>query len=256
MRKKSRPPNRSSGGCARTFTSCATASLKQSEPLRKPLLSILMAPPRASLLCLENTHAGSGGMVTPLEELRAIAATGRSAGTRVFLDGARLWNASAATGAPLKCFAAVADLTMVSYSKGLGAPVGAAVAGPGGLMDAVWEARKRVGGGMRQSGIIAAGALYGMEHNLVRLEEDHAHARFFAGIVSAATDANVVPPESNIVMIDLPERMPAESLAALAEERGVKVSVWHALRVRAVMHLDVTRAQVEQAATVLRDLLS
>ena len=211
--------------------------------------------PRASLLCLENTHAGSGGMVTPLEELLALAAIGRAAGTRVFLDGARLWNASAATGTSLKSIAAVADLTMVSYSKGLGAPVGAAVAGSATLMEAVWEARKRYGGGMRQSGIIAAGALYGMEHNLVRLEEDHAHARFFADIVRTAPDAKVVTPDTNIVMIDLPERMPAESLATLAEQRGVKVSVWHAWRVRAVMHLDVSRAQVEHAATVLRDLL-
>ena len=212
--------------------------------------------PRASLLCLENTHAGSGGMVTSLDELSILATIGRSADTRVFLDGARLWNASVATGTPLSRFAAVADLTMVSYSKGLGAPVGAAIAGPATLMDAVWEARKRFGGGMRQSGIIAAGALYGMEHNLVRLEEDHAHARFFAEIVSAAPEANVVTPDTNIVMIDLPERMPAESLAAQAEQRGVKVSVWHASRVRAVMHLDVSRAQVEYAATVLRDLMS
>ena len=211
--------------------------------------------PRASLLCLENTHAGSGGMVTPLDELTALAAIGRSTGAHVFLDGARLWNASAASGTPLKSFAAVADLTMVSYSKGLGAPVGAAVAGSATLMEAVWEARKRFGGGMRQSGIIAAGALYGMEHNLVRLEEDHAHARFFAEIVSAAPEVNVVTPDTNIVMIDLPERMPAESLAALAEQRGVKISVWHATRVRAVMHLDVSRVQVEHAATVLRDLL-
>ncbi len=230
---------------------------RMTEPtLRSAIRHPSVDAPRASLLCLENTHAGAGGMVTPLDELRALAAIGRSAGTRVFLDGARLWNASAATGTPLESFAAVADLTMVSYSKGLGAPVGAAVAGPAVLMDAVWEARKRLGGGMRQSGIIAAGALYGMQHNLERLEEDHAHARIFAEIVSAAPEANVVTPESNIVMIDLPERLPAESFAALAEQRGVKVSVWHASRVRAVMHLDVTRTQVEQAATVLRDLLS
>ena len=231
-------------------------ALRMTEPT---LLGAIRHPsvdaPRASLLCLENTHAGSGGMVTPLDELTRLATIGRSAGTRIFLDGARLWNASAATGTPLKSFAAVADLTMVSYSKGLGAPVGAAVVGPATLMEAVAEARKRFGGGMRQSGIIAAGALYGMEHNMARLEEDHAHAKYFAGIVSAAPDAKVVAPDTNIVMIDLPERMPAESLAARAEQRGVKVSVWHASRVRAVMHLDVSRAQVEHAATVLRDLL-
>jgi threonine aldolase len=212
--------------------------------------------PRASLLCLENTHNGAGGMVTPLPELSALAAVGRSMGCRVFLDGARLWNASAATGTPLEDFAACANATMVSYSKGLGAPVGAALAGSNDVMQAAWEARKRFGGGMRQSGIIAAGALYGLEHNLSRLDEDHRHARLFAAIVSEAKGASVVLPETNIVMIDLPPGTDAMSFAKAAMARGVRVSVWTASRVRTVMHLDVSREQVEVAATVLRDLLS
>ncbi len=211
--------------------------------------------PRATLLCLENTHNGAGGMVTPLPELTALAAAGRAHGCRVLLDGARLWNAAAATGTALADFAATADATMVSFSKGLGAPVGAALAGSTAVMKAAGDARKRFGGGMRQSGIIAAGALYGLENNLARLGEDHQHARRFASIVSEGPKARVVPPETNIVMIDLPEGTDAMTFAKSAMARGVRVSVWTAARVRTVMHLDVTLAEVERAAMVLRDLL-
>lgn len=212
--------------------------------------------PRATLLCLENTHAGSGGMVTPLDEQRALAAVGRAMGVRVFLDGARLWNASAATRVPLAAFAACADLTMVSFSKGLGAPVGSALAGSEELIAAAWEARKRFGGGMRQSGVLAAAALYGLAHNLERLAEDHANARRFAEIVGEVKDARVVPPESNIVMVDLPDRLDAVSVAAGAASRGVRIQAWTSSRLRAVTHLDVTRADVEHAAHVVRELLS
>jgi threonine aldolase len=212
--------------------------------------------PRATLLSVENTHNGSGGMVTPLAELTAIVAVGRSVGCKVLLDGARLWNASAATGTRLADFAAVADATMVSFSKGLGAPVGAALAGPKDVIKAAGEARKRFGGGMRQSGIIAAGALYGLENNLSRLGDDHAHAQQFASIVADAKRATVVKPESNIVMIDLPAETNAMTFAKAAMDKGVRVSVWTATRVRSVMHLDVTTAEVERAAMVLRGLLS
>jgi threonine aldolase len=212
--------------------------------------------PRATLLCIENTHNGSGGMVTPLPELRAIVAAGRSMGCKIFLDGARLWNASAATGTSPADFAATADATMVSFSKGLGAPVGAALAGSAEVIKAASEARKRYGGGMRQSGIIAAGALYGLESNLSRLGEDHARAVRFAEIVAAAKRASVVQPESNIVMVDLPAGTDSMTFGRDAMARGVRVSVWTATRVRAVMHLDVTLAEVERAAAVLRDLLS
>ncbi len=226
---------------------------------RETLMSAMRSPgrdfPRATLLSIENTHNGSGGMVTPLAELSALFAAGRSVGCKILLDGARLWNASAATGTNPADFAATADATMVSFSKGLGAPVGAALAGSKAVMKAAAEARKRFGGGMRQSGIIAAGALYGLENNFARLGEDHAHAQKFAAIVSESKNARVVKPESNIVMIDLPEGTDAMSFAKAAMERGVRVSVWTATRVRSVMHLDVSLEQVERAAMVLRDLL-
>jgi len=212
--------------------------------------------PRATLLCVENTANGAGGMVTPAAELAAITAMARAHKLAVHLDGARLWNASVATGTPLATFAACADTTMVSFSKGLGAPVGAALAGSAAVIDAAWEARKRLGGGMRQSGVIAAAALYGLDHHYDRLHEDHDHAKRFAAIVAEAKRASVVPPDTNIVMIDLPAGTDAATFARAAEAKGVKVSEWTATRVRAVMHLDVTRAQIEQAAGVLRDLLA
>jgi threonine aldolase len=227
---------------------------------RETLVATLRSPgrdfPRATLLSIENTHNGSGGMVTPLAELAALAAVGRSIGCRILLDGARLWNASAATGTRLAEFAATADATMVSFSKGLGAPVGAALVGSKDVVKAAGEARKRFGGGMRQSGIIAAGALYGLENNLSRLGEDHAHAQKFAAIVAEANSATVVKPESNIVMIDLPAGTDAMTFAKAAMTKGVRVSVWTATRVRSVMHLDVTTAEVERAAALLRDLLN
>ena len=123
-------------------------------------------------------------------------------------------------------------------------------------MEAAWDARKRLGGGMRQSGVIAAAALYGLEKNLARLSDDHALARELAARLSSVTDLRVVTPETNIVMIDLPPRLEANAVAAALELRGVKVSVWHASRIRVVTHLDVTAADIATAATVLCDVLS
>ena len=211
--------------------------------------------PGASLCSIENTHASAGGAVMPLAELETCANAARERGLAIHLDGARLWNAAVATGASLAAFAAVADLTMVSYSKGLGAPVGSALAGSAARIEEAWEARQRLGGGMRQSGIIAAGALYGLEHNLSRLSDDHDNARRFAAIVENAPHARVIPPESNIVMIELVGRE-ARSVAIAAAAEGVRVGAWTTTRLRAVTHLDVSAAEVERAAQVLRRLLS
>jgi threonine aldolase len=211
--------------------------------------------PRASLLCLENTHNSGGGLVTPADELGAIADAGRAMGLRVFLDGARLWNAHAATGTPLHALARAADLTMVSFSKGLGAPVGAALAGPAPLIDEAHDARRRLGGGMRQSGVLAAACLYGIDHNLARLRDDHAHAARFAAIVAEARGVTVVPPDTNIVMVTVPDGVSPGDVERAAAARGVGVSLWDTRRVRAVTHLDVTPDDVVRAAHIVRDIL-
>jgi len=209
--------------------------------------------PAASVVCFENTHNGAGGMVTPIGELRAMAEFARETlKLPIHMDGARLWNAHVATGTSLADFSACADTVMVSFSKGLGAPLGAAIAGSAAHIGEAFMARKRLGGGMRQSGIVAAAALHGLEHHLGRLHEDHANAKRLAAIVAdGVKDGRVVPPDSNIVMIDLPARIDAATVAARAKEFGVLISMWHAKRIRVVTHLDASTADVETAGRVL-----
>ena len=212
--------------------------------------------PTLSLLSVENTHNGAGGAVTSLAELREIGSVARELAVPLHLDGARLWNVEAATGVPVRQFAACADTVMVSFSKGLGAPVGAALAGTATVMAAAWTARKRLGGGLRQSGIIAAGALYGLESNRERLTVDHANAARFAASVGDAGGARVVPPDTNIVMIDVPSDRTALDVANAAAGRGLLVSVWTASRVRVVTHLDASQSDVDEAARIMRDVLN
>ncbi|MBC7896357.1 MAG: aminotransferase class I/II-fold pyridoxal phosphate-dependent enzyme [Cytophagaceae bacterium] len=211
--------------------------------------------PQASLVCLENTHNGAGGLVTPLAGIKAMHDVARAKGCAVLLDGARLWNASAATGTSLRDFARYADMVMVSFSKGLGAPAGAALVGDEELVDRANGHRKRLGGVMRQSGILSAGALYGLERNLGRLSEDHVKAARFAEIVDHAIAATVVPPETNIVMIDLAPGLSAHDVARRAREDGVLVGAWTPSRVRAVLHLDANAGDVERAGEVVLSAL-
>jgi len=207
--------------------------------------------PRASMVCIENTHNGAGGMVTPLEKMRAIQATATAQGLAVHLDGARLWNAHVATGTPLKDFAGCAATVMVSLSKGLGAPVGACLAGDAIPMKRAWEVRKRFGGGMRQSGILAAAALHGIEHHLPRMHEDHARARTLANALADVPGVRVVPPDTNIVMFDLTGGQTSTQVVARAKAAGLLVTDWHPTRVRVVLHLDIDDAAMQRAIAVL-----
>ncbi|GAC1516066.1 MAG: GntG family PLP-dependent aldolase [Gemmatimonadaceae bacterium] len=212
--------------------------------------------PTASLLCLENTHNGAGGRVTRLPDLRALADVAAENRLPVHLDGARLWNASVATGTPLADFAACADTVMVSFSKGLGAPVGAALAGSPEAIKAAWQIRKRLGGAMRQSGILAAAALYALDHHVGRLADDHALASELAALVDGAGGTRAVPPDTNIVMFDLPHGVSASAVVSEAAGRGVLVSGWSATRIRAVTHLDVSPVDVREAGAVLADVIT
>ncbi|MCU0634407.1 MAG: aminotransferase class I/II-fold pyridoxal phosphate-dependent enzyme [Gemmatimonadaceae bacterium] len=247
---------------------CATAALSgvQVRPVRgersvmtaDDLAAALRAPsryaPRANLVALENTHNGAGGVVTTHDAMQALVRTARDAHLQVHLDGARLWNAHVASGTTLDAFARLADTVMVSFSKGLGAPVGAAVVGTRAAMDEAWHVRRRFGGGMRQSGILAAAALHGLTHHLERLAHDHAHAASLARAIDGAGGARVVPPDTNIVMVDLPGRV-ADAVVAAAAREGVRVSAWSPTRVRAVTHLDVSAHQIARAGHVLATAL-
>ena len=206
--------------------------------------------PEQTLLCVENTHNSAGGAVTTREALRELRVVADRAHLAVHLDGARLWNAAAATGTSLAEFAACADTVMVSFSKGLGAPVGAALAGPADVIARATRVRRRMGGGMRQSGVLAAAALHGLEHHLARLPDDHASARYLANAIDGIGGVRVVAPDTNIVMIDLPARN-ANEVVARAKHHGVLISLWHASRVRAVTHLDAPAELVAEAATRL-----
>jgi threonine aldolase len=225
----------------------APSGVMQADDLRASIRYPSSSNADTSLVCLENTHNGAGGAVTSLGAMQAIQAVAREQRLPVHLDGARLWNASAATGTSLQDFAACADTVMVSFSKGLGAPVGAALAGPADLIEQAKRARKRFGGGMRQSGILAAAALYGLEHHLARLPEDHESARYLASCLQGVGGMQVVMPDTNIVMIDLPGPMAGE-MEARARAVGVLLSTWHASRVRLVTHLDAPAGLVAEAA--------
>ena len=222
------------------------------EDLRQTIRPKSIHAPTPSLVCFENTHNGAGGKVTPLAELRALRAVAQEHALPVHMDGARLWNAAAATGTSLADFASCADTVMLSFSKGLGCPVGAILVGDAATISRAHMTRKRLGGGMRQSGILAAAALHALDAHLDRLVDDHANARHFADAVDGAAGARVVPPDTNIVMIDLPTGAASGDVVARAKEHGVLISPWSNTRVRAVAHLDADRAAMTRAAEVVR----
>jgi threonine aldolase len=213
--------------------------------------------PRTSLVCLENTHNGAGGRVLPLERMGEIAAVARDAGVALHLDGARLPNAAAATGTSLAELAAPADTVMLSLSKGLGAPVGSLLAGPAALMERAWRVRRRLGGGMRQAGLLAGGAIYALRHNLDRLADDHRRAASLARAVSALPGLTADVPETNIVMIDLLDpALGAADLLERLERDGVRLTQFGPRRLRAVTHLDVDDAGIARAVAALRAALA
>jgi threonine aldolase len=211
--------------------------------------------PAPSLVCVENTHNGAGGRITPREELQRIRKVARRHRLPVHMDGARLWNASVASGVSLSDIAGTVDTVMVAFSKGLGAPIGAAVAGPKDVMEEVWTARKLFGGALRQSGILAAAALYALDHHLERLADDHENARLLAKAIDGAGGCTVVPPDTNIVMIDLPAGRKTDPIVEAARKAGVAISEWSATRIRLVTHLDVTTADCRKAAEVIARVL-
>ena len=204
--------------------------------------------PRSRLVALENTHNRAGGRVFPQSDVLAIAEAARARGLAVHLDGARIWNAAVATGRAPAELAAPADTVSACFSKGLGAPVGSVLAGPSELIARAHRFRKMLGGGMRQSGVLAAGALHALEHNWPRLGEDHAHARMLAeglaGIRNVACAVERV--ETNIVNFDV-VGIDAARFAAEAGRAGVRVNAIGATRLRAVTHLEITRADIAAA---------
>jgi threonine aldolase len=212
--------------------------------------------PLTSLVCVENTHNTAGGKVTPLETLRAIRAVADEHGIPVHMDGARLWNAAAASGVALADYASTADSVMVTLSKGLGCPVGSLLAGTADAMDRAWRIRRRMGGAMRQSGILAAAGLHALDHHLDRLADDHRRARRLADGAAALPTVTAVAPDTNIVMLDLAAEAPdAPAAAARLADQGVLVIPFAARRIRAVTHMDVDDEGIEAALAGLAEVL-
>ena len=202
------------------------------------------------LIAIENTHNMHGGTVYPMKTVHEICEGAHERGLRVHMDGARIFNAAAALGMPVREIAAPADTVMFCLSKGLGAPAGSILAGPAALMAKGRLYRKRLGGGMRQVGVLAAACLIAMEDSPRKLEADHANARFLAEGLSRMPGIQVDPKkvQTNVVVFDVAGtgRAPAE-LSAELRQRGVMINAINERQLRAVTHYDVNRADCAQA---------
>lgn len=205
---------------------------------------------RVRLLCIENTHNRAGGAIVPLDRCRALSAAARERGLAVHLDGARLWNASVATGIALSEWAQTADTVMMCFSKALGAPVGSILVGDGAVIHQARRYRKRLGGGMRQVGVLAAACLHALDHHIARLADDHHRAQALAGGFRQVPGVKVAEPDTNIVIVELehPALQPDAVLAGL-KERGIWMVPFGGRRLRAIAHLDVDDSGVERAIT-------
>jgi threonine aldolase len=208
--------------------------------------------PRSRLVSIEQTTNIAGGRVWPLEPIREILEVARAEGLRAHLDGARLMNAVVASGVPAADWARGFDTAWIDFTKGLGAPVGAVLAGSRELIDEAWRYKQMWGGAMRQAGIIAAGALFALEHHVERLAEDHENARMLATGLASVPGVEVDPPDTNIVVFRVKD---APALCGRLEDAGVLMGALDATTVRAVTHLDVDRAGVEAALTAVVDAI-
>lgn len=210
---------------------------------------------RTRLVCLENTHNRGAGRILPYESVVEICRWAQDNGLRRHLDGARLFNATVATGTKPADWARHFDTVSVCFSKGLGAPVGSALAGSRELIAQARRQRKVFGGGMRQVGIVAAGALYALDHNIPRLAEDHAHAQILVEAVRATDGLTLKPAEvdTNMVIFEVDSSVAtAQELAELLGQAGVLVLDMSPTRIRAVTHMDVTEEDVHQASRILQ----
>ena len=211
--------------------------------------------PRSRVLLVEQTSNMGGGTVWPLQAIREVCAAAGEHGLACHMDGARLLNAVVATGIPAREYAAPFDSVWIDFSKGLGAPVGAALAGSRAFIGEAWRWKHQFGGAMRQAGIIAAGALHALRHHIPRLAEDHANAQLLAQGLAEIDGIHVEPAETNMVYFDVAALgLTAERFDQLLIERGVRVSADGPHRLRAVTHLDVSRSQVREALDIIREL--
>ena len=205
--------------------------------------------PRSRLVWVEQTSNLGGGSIWPLEKIRAVAAVARRRGLATHMDGARLMNAVVASGVSAHEWAAPFDSAWIDFTKGLGAPVGAAIAGPRDFIAEAWRLKQQMGGAMRQAGIIAAGGVYALRHHVKRLAEDHANARRLAeglaGLPGVAIDPATV--ETNLVFFDVTGVLDAPAAVERLLARGIRMGALGPRTIRAVTHLDVSAQAIERA---------
>jgi threonine aldolase len=212
--------------------------------------------PRTKLVCVESTHNRGGGSIWPMEGIEQVAAVAREAGLKLHLDGARIWNASVATGIGEREYARRFDSVSVCFSKGLGAPIGSCLTGTREFIERARRFRKMFGGGMRQAGIVAAGALYALRNHRDRLAEDHANAKALAAGLAElpGIELDLGGVETNIVCFDVTGK-PASRLVAELEARGVLVLARSETSIRAVTNLMVDAEDIRRALDVFRDAM-
>jgi threonine aldolase len=213
--------------------------------------------PHSRMAIIENTNNRGGGTVWPLEDVAAVRAACQRRNLHLHLDGARLMNACVARSVKPTAYTQHVDSVSMCFSKGLGAPIGSIVAGTKPFIERCHRFRKMFGGGMRQAGLLAAAALYALDHNVERLAEDHENARRLADEIAELPGIKLDPEtvETNIVIFEVEPRLgSAEQFAARLHERGVWMFATAPTRVRAVTHLDVSRAQIDRAGAVFREL--
>jgi threonine aldolase len=210
--------------------------------------------PRTSIVALENTHLDSGGRVLPLQEVEAVGVVTSRLGVGLHLDGARLWNAAVASSELIRAFAAPVDTVMVSVSKGLGAPIGSVLACSEAHIDEARRIRRRLGGGMRQVGLLAAAAIYALENHLGRIEDDHVRARTLFEGVGRIDGLSADEPETNVLFIHIdPTLGTAADVICETKAQGVRFSHFGHQRMRAVTHLDVDDTGIARALSSLAE---
>jgi threonine aldolase len=214
---------------------------------------------RTRMVALENTHNRGGGRIYPIEKIEAISQWARKNGLIMHLDGARLWNAIVATGISAKEWGKHFDTVSVCFSKGLGAPVGSALAGPRAVIAKARRTRKLFGGGMRQAGIIAAACIYAIDHNVERLADDHRNAQVIAQAIADTPGLSLEPPEvdTNLVWFRIDSSLgSAKDVAMRLKQSGILVHAAGPQKIRACTHLDVSKAQAERVADTLRKVVA
>ena len=227
------------------------------ETLRAAIRPHTRNAPWPTLVAVEQTANAGGGAVWPIDRLKAVAEAAHEQEIATHMDGARLLNGTVASGIAPAAMAAAMDSVWLDFTKGLGAPLGAVLCGSGPFIDRSWRWKQRIGGSMRQAGICAAACLYALDHNVVRLAEDHTNAKALAHGLAQIPGVRVTSPETNLVFFETEATgVTADTLARQIRREGITISVSSKYRARACTHLDVNRAGVDAAVAVIRSALA